>query len=273
MLYTGEMYQLVPYINLMVNYIEMIEASPLARLVKAGRAVNKVFNISVFSRILGKGKVEQYDKILRNIALLLQKAGVDFGYLYEDELYCGALIYRSGLDDVLAKHARKVKRMLKEQGVRNLITVDPHTTDLFRTIYPSLIGKLDISIKSYMEVMVERELRPQRAADMEVVIHDSCCYARYAKVIQEPQILLERAQFKIRMPKDFGIYTMCCGGPIEALYPKKALRIAEKRMEQLKEAGENVAVMCPICLANLSRVSRGEIKLDDLANYLAMAYL
>jgi Fe-S oxidoreductase len=272
-LYTGEMYQLVPYINLMVSYIERIEDSPLTRFVKAGRAVNKVFNISAFMQLLGKGRAEQYDRILRNVALLLQKAGVDYGYLYEDELYCGAIIYRSGLDDSLEKHARKVYRMLEKHGVRNLITVDPHTTDLFRTIYPSLIGELDISVKSYMEVLAEREISLERAVDMEVVIHDSCCYARYEGVMEEPRMLLERAQFRIKEPRDSGTYTMCCGGPIEAIYPKKALCIAEKRVEQLREAGENAVVMCPLCLANLSRAAGDGVRIDDLSNYLAMAYL
>lgn len=272
-LYTGEMYQLVSYINLMVSYIEKIEDSPLSRFVKLGRMVNKVFNISALMLLLGKGRSEPYDRILRNIALLLQKAGISYGYLYEDELYCGALAYRAGLDDSVEKHARRVYRMLKEHGVKNLITVDPHTTDLFRIIYPSILGEFDISVKSYMEVLVERELSPERAVDMEVVMHDSCCYARYEGVIVQPRMLLEKAQFRIKEPKDSGVFTMCCGGPIEALRPKSAYRIAEKRVEQLKAAGENIVVTCPICHASLSRAARNGIKIDDLSTFLAMAYL
>jgi Fe-S oxidoreductase len=271
-LYTGEMYQLISYINLMVSYIERIEDSPLSRFVKLGRLVNKAFNISGLMLLLGRGKAEQYDRILRNIALLLQKAGVSYGYLYEDELYCGALAYRAGLDDSVERHARRVYKMLREHGVKNLITVDPHTTDLFRIIYPSILGEF-ISTKSYMEVLVERGISPERAVDMDVVMHDSCCYARYEGITEQPRLLLEKAQFRIKEPKDSGVFTMCCGGPIEALRPKRAYGIAERRVEQLKAVGENIVVTCPICHASLSRAARNGVKVNDLSTFLAMAYL
>jgi Fe-S oxidoreductase len=272
-LYTGEMYQLVSYINLMVSYIERIGDSPLAKFVKLGRTVNKVVNISALMLLLGRGRAEQYDRILRNIALLLQKAGVSYGYLYEDELYCGALAYRAGLDDAVEKHARRVYKMLREHGVKNLITVDPHTTDLFRIIYPAILGEFDITTKSYMEVLAEHGMRPERAVDMDVVMHDSCCYARYEGITEQPRMLLEKAQFRIKDPKDSGIFTMCCGGPIEAIRPKSAYSIAEKRVEQLKAVGQNVVVTCPICHASLSRAAKNGLKIDDLSTFLAMAYL
>jgi Fe-S oxidoreductase len=272
-LYTGEMYQLVPYIDLMVHYIERFQDSPLARFTKWGMLANKVVNISAVFPLLGKCEAEQYDKILGNVALLLRKAGVNYGYLYGDELYCGAIIYRSGLDDSLEQHSLKVYRMLKERGVKNLITVDPHTTDLLRLIYPSMIAGFDISVKSYMEVLAGSELTPARRVDMEVVVHDSCCYARYEGIIEEPRMLLERAQFRVREPRDSRAFTMCCGGPIEALYPKKAFQVAEKRVQQLKEVGENIAVACPLCLTNLRKAAKDGTRIDDLVNYLAMAYL
>jgi Fe-S oxidoreductase len=272
-LYTGEMYQLVPYIDIMVNYIDKLEDTPLARFVKLGRLVNKVFNISAFFSLLAKREAEGYDRILRNAALLLRKAGVDYGYLYGDELYCGAIVYRSGLDDCLEQHALKVYRMLKERGVKTLITMDPHTTDLLRLIYPSMIDGFDISVKTYMEVLAGSEMHPERSVDMEVVVHDSCCYARYEGIVEEPRILLERANFRFKEPRDSRKFTMCCGGPIEALYPKKAFEIAEKRVQQLKEVGENIVVTCPLCLTNLRKAARDGTRIDDLVNYLAMAYL
>jgi Fe-S oxidoreductase len=271
-LYTGEMYQLVPYIGLMADFIDRVEDTPLARFVKVGRVVNKVFDISAFVRVLGRGRAAPYEQMLRNIALLLRKAGVDYGYLYEDELYCGALIYRYGLDHALELQARRILRMLKEHGVKSLITVDPHTTDLFKTIYPSLIGDFHIPTKNYLEVLTEHKMGLQRAMDVEVVIHDSCCYARYEGVINEPRVLLERAGFRIKEPKDSGMLTMCCGAPIEALNPRKALGVAEKRVAQLKEAGENIVTACPLCLASLSRAAKDGAKIDDLSNYLALAY-
>jgi Fe-S oxidoreductase len=136
-----------------------------------------------------------------------------------------------------------------------------------------MIDGFDISVRSYMEVLAGSEINPERRVDMEVVLHDSCCYARYEGVIEEPRTLLERAQFRVKEPRDSRLFTMCCGGPIEALYPKKAFKVAEKRVQQLKEAGENIVVTCPLCLTNLRKAARNGTRVDDLVNYLAMAYL
>lgn len=271
-LYTGMMYQLIPYIDAMNKAQEEIEDSWLADYIKYGRMVNKVVNISGFMARPSTSMREAYNQILVNIARLLTEAGVSFGYLYEDDLYSGALVYDLGTDDVLAAHAHKVVNMFIKHKVKNVITVDPHTTNMLRSVYPTFIKGYSLNVKSYLEVLVERGLKPKNKLDLEVAIHDSCVYARYENVLNEQRTLLEHAGVMVREPADSGKFTQCCGGPAESLFPKKARERAKERVGQLKKAAPRGVTMCPICFVNLQKAAAGEMHLEDISNYLTAAY-
>ena len=130
----------------------------------------------------------------------------------------------------------------------------------------------DIEVKSYLEVLASSDLRPVRGVNRSVTVHDSCVYARYEGVIEQPRELLRRAGFEVREPRESRNQTQCCGGPVESLFPKVAHRIGEKRVQQLKEAnGDVVVTMCPICLATLRGVSEGELEMDDISEVLVEA--
>lgn len=70
-----------------------------------------------------------------------------------------------GADDIFKKHARKVYFMLKDNGVENLITVEPHTTNMLRSVYPTFIDDYDIHVESYLEVLAEKDMEPVNKAD------------------------------------------------------------------------------------------------------------
>lgn len=271
-LYTGMMYQLIPYIDAMNKAQEKIEDSWLTGFVGVGRAINKFINVSALMAMPSKSMKESYNKILVNIARLLKQAGVEYGYLYEDDLYSGALIHDLGVDDVLEAHAHKVFNLFKKHGVKNIITVDPHTTNMLRSVYPTLIKEYDLHVKSYMEVLVERGIKPKNKLGLELAIHDSCVYARYENVLNEQRTLLENAGVTIKEPEYSGTFTYCCGGPVESLYPKKAKANAKRRVDQIKKVSNNGVTMCPICFVNLQKAAQGEIHLEDISHYFVQAY-
>lgn len=272
-LYTGAMYQLLPYIIAMVHLLERVEDTFLARWVFLGRYANRFVNLSAIAARPSRADVDRYNQMLRGVARLLQDAGVDFGYLYEDDLYAGALAYDMGVDGALRVHAERVHATLQRHGVRSVITVDPHTTNMLRTVYPTVIDGFDIEVKSYLEVLAEAGAEPLQRIDQDVVIHDSCVYARCEGVIDQPRLLLERAGYKVMEPRASRNLTYCCGGPIEALFPKKALEVGAQRVEQLRETGgKQVTTMCPICLATLTKAADGSLPMQDISVFLGRAY-
>jgi Fe-S oxidoreductase len=274
-LYTGMMYQLIPYIERLVTLSSRLGDSPLARLSGLGRWANRVVNVLGLAARPPARERAEYDRMLADIARLLRSAGVEFGYLYEDDLYAGALAWDMGADEAVAAHARRVAAAFRAGGVREVITVDPHTTTMLRNVYPSLVDDFDVRVRSYLEVLAERGLpaaASSPALPAEVVIHDSCVYARAENVIEAPRQLLTAAGLTVREPASSGKQTWCCGGPAEALFPARAAAVAASRVSQLRAVAPDCVTMCPICLVNLRKAAPdGSLRVRDISSYLAGA--
>nr|MBN2277241.1 (Fe-S)-binding protein [candidate division Zixibacteria bacterium] len=272
-LYTGHMYQLIPAISALATKMAFFENSWITKFFGLGRFANKFINLAWFMARTDSSEVKQYNNILRSIAQLLQAAEVDFGYLYEDEMYSGALVHDEGVDDAFKQHAQRVFKVFKKNGVKSVITVDPHTTNMLRSVYPKYVQDFDVEVKSYLEVLVDSNIESMQTLDLNVTIHDSCVYARYENIVNEPRWLLNKAGAGIIEPEYAGKLTHCCGGPIESFFPGKAQAIADKRIEQLSAAGGNIVAMCPICLVNLKHAAKDKnIEVKDISEYLAKAY-
>ena len=272
-LYTGQMWQMVPAINAMSHQLAKYENSRLTGLFGFARSMNKLVNLTP---LLARTKARErraYNDRLRNIARLLKEAGVAFGYLYEEDYYAGALAHDEGLDRSFAEHARFVYSVLKRHGVKRAITVDPHTTNMLRSVFPKHVPGFDLEVRSYLEVLAEKRLTARRPLHQTATIHDSCIYARYEGVVEPPRTLLAGAGIDLHEPELSGKMTFCCGGPIEMLFPGRSTQVAAKRVDQLKAVDHRVVTACPLCYANLSRVGSKDVEIHDISDYLAQAYL
>ncbi|MDE1821377.1 MAG: (Fe-S)-binding protein [Euryarchaeota archaeon] len=271
-LYTGQMYQMVPAINAMTERLSKMEGSWMSSYFGLARSMNRLFNLAGLMARGDPREAREYSGYLRNIVALLRAAHVEFGYLYEDDLYAGALAHDEGLDDALKAHAQRVQTLLREHGVREVITIDPHTTDMLRTVYPKILEGFDLKVRTYLEVLEEARPEPVKRLSESVTIHDSCIYARREGVIEQPRDLLRRGGVTIHEVERSAKATQCCGGPIEMLFPGKSREVAAQRVDQLAKASQRVVTLCPLCLANLRRAAPAEIEIADVSAYLARAY-
>jgi hypothetical protein len=272
-LYTGQMWQMVPSINAMSRQLGKYEKRGSARLFRLARSINRLVNLTPLLARSPRRERRAYDERLRTIARLLRAAGVDFGYLYEKDLYAGGLAHDEGLDRVFTEHARYVFRTLKEAGVRRVITVDPHTTNMLRSVYPQVVPGYDLVVRSYLEVLAERKLAPRASLGETVALHDSCVYARYEGVLEPPRSLLGAGGVALAQPELSGKLTFCCGGPLETLFPGKSADLARRRVDQLSACSPKIVTACPLCLANLSRVAPEGVEVRDISEYLSRAFL
>ncbi len=275
-LYTGQMYQLIPYIEGLVRAEQRLGDSPLARLTGLGRRANRLVNVSALMARPSRGERAEFDRVPRAVVELLRDAGVEFGCLYEDDLYSGALAHDLGLDELVAAHARRVFDLFRKHGVRTVITIDPHTTNMLRSVYPQLVAGYDLEVLSYLEVLAERDGAAAAPLSREVVLHDSCVFARYEGVVEEPRKLLAGAGFSVLEPEQAGRLTWCCGGPAESLYPETALAQAQRRVAQIRAVPTSggpveCVTACPLCLVNLTKAADGTVAFRDISELLLEA--
>jgi len=265
LLFTGALYQLVPYIEEAVRQLERLEESRRAgRLLGVARRLGG----SRLARLVlrpPRERVEWSRSVLRSIVGLLRGAGVEVAYDPGLDAYSGILLYDMGLDDAFRMHAERVARKLVDSGARLIITVDPHTTHALRTVYPRILPWFDLEVKSYLEVLDEKGYKPKPGPGADVTIHDPCLYARREGVIEQPRRLLAAAGYRVVEARRSRRMTYCCGGPLESIAPRLSRAIAERRLRELAEASRTVVTMCPICYSNLSRAGGGEARIVDIA--------
>lgn len=274
-LYTGCLYQLMAYADSLVDMYESLGDWGV-RISRLFTSISpKLFSWFASKLVKPDKKILDYSsRTLRSIAKLLRASGVDFGYLYEKDLYSGIYLYELGLEDLFAQHAAIVYKQLVGEGVKRIITVDPHTTYVLREIYPRYVEGFEIEVKHYLELIgVKGNITSNKAFTISdrvklPVIHDSCYMVRKLGLYDATRNAAKNIRYI--EPKNSGVKTLCCGGPIEGISPKLALRIATKRAKELASTGsDRVIVMCPICFTNLERafnmLGYKNISITDLA--------
>ncbi|MFP3295868.1 MAG: (Fe-S)-binding protein [Caldisphaera sp.] len=270
-IYTGALYQLIPYINYTVKYLEIISDLPggnaLINLVKKIVKISPYYLSSIIKPNIKE--INESESTLKNIAKLILKSNKDISYLYEDDLYSGVLLYDYGMDNYFQIHANRVFEKFKLKNVKKVITIDPHTTHVLREGYPRYVDKFDIEVINYLELLEENNTDSEKQIDLTVTIHDPCYYSRYENIVDQPRKLLKSMGVKIKEAKRSGKNTFCCGGPLESFSPKFSGDIAKIRINQLVSESNIIITMCPICKANLSRVKPSNTNIIDISYVLS----
>jgi Fe-S oxidoreductase len=261
MLYTGLMYQMMPFISKLTRIMRRFEGWSVERLISAISTVS-----SSFPTFYGFLRVEERDKryfdgILQKISELLRISGVDFFYEPELDFYSGILLYEIGNDEVFAEYASFVAERLREQGIRKVITVDPHTTYALKVLYPQFTG-INLDVRSYLELLRLGDSRDEEG--WRAVVHDPCYYARHLEMSGIIRGVLQDCGVQCVDSRNSRKLTSCCGGPIESLSPRLSIEISRTRYAELKNTGSDVVTACPICLGNFRSI--GEVK--DVAEVL-----
>jgi Fe-S oxidoreductase len=266
LLFTGLMYQSIPYIEATTRYLKRLEGTRWASYLRFGRLTRYVPSFLVgwgFSLVTSKAERRQFNGILQSVHRLLAQSGVDFFYNPEMDFYSGILLYDLGDEEGFEAHARWVARTLKLHGVDKIITVDPHTTYALKELYPKYTG-VSFEVEPYFAL-----LRPPAASggngQPPVTIHDPCFYGRYLKLSQAPRRVLSALGLPVVEVRNCGEFTSCCGGPAESVSPALNREILGRRVEELQASGAPVVTFCPICLANLLKAG---LPVEDLASFL-----
>jgi len=262
LLFTGLMYQMIPYIEAATAQMERFEDKKLSNYTKFMKYVPSFFTSTSLDAIISKEEKDLPIEILKNITILLQSSQVDFFYREELDFYSGILLYDLGDKEAFKEHALFVTQKLKQAGIEKIITVDPHTTYALKVLYPKYLGEA-FEVKTYLELIEIEGRHPQK-----VMLHDPCFYGRYLKLSHIPRGLLKQMEVEIEdIPYNEG-FTHCCGGPAESLSPTLSKRIRDNRIKELKGNGSTVVTMCPICLANLKKSTSN---IEDISSLLIEA--
>ncbi len=193
---------------------------------------------------------ERLQGLSRSLAVLLERAGVRFGLLYEDERNAGNDVRRAGEEGLFELLVEHNMAAFAKASFTEILTTDPHSFNTLRNEYPAF--GLDAPVRHYSEVLCDLVLSgrlPVRPLDRTVTYHDPCYLGRYNRVFDAPRALLGGLGCTVvEMPRNRES-SFCCGaggGRIWMDDSYLAERPSENRIREAVDLGvDTFVVACP----------------------------
>jgi glycolate oxidase len=224
-------------------------------------------------------------KIIPSFMKILDKAGVNYGAIGEEETCCGYLAYLVGDMKTFKKTMEMYLERVAKYQPKQLITTCAGCLKTFRDLYPKYgnNGKLEVLHGvELMEKLIGEGKLPfdQRALAMKVVYHDPCDIGRHMGVYEPPRNVIkaipgvELLEFPLNRAQ-----AKCCGGGggMKGFDNEMAGDIGYKRLLSAIDLGaEAIVSACPSCkgtfnqaAARARRDKKGKIKVLDITELIA----
>lgn len=206
---------------------------------------------------------------------ILRKCGIDFIKLKDLEVCCGSPVRNAGYASDFETLARKNFDILKQHGVRKIISNCPACFKTFKQDYPEVLHGWNIEVEhltqTIWQAIKKGKLKTKKPANTKITYHDPCHLGRYTGVYDEPREILKFLGYNLVEMEFNKADAFCCGGGggVKANYPKLADKIAKERISQALKTGTKLLVTtCPLCYACLKEAGKNKIKVMELSSLL-----
>lgn len=190
----------------------------------------------------------------RALAAIMQRAGVDFGILYDAEQNAGCDVRRVGEEGLYTSLAEENIKRISKCGFKYIISSDPHTYHTLKNEYPALGGRWEVIHHTQLlqSLFESGRLKPTRKLASTVTYHDPCMLGRYNGVYEAPREVLRALGLDLReMPRNRS-NSFCCGAGGGRIWMKEMLgpgarRPSEQRIDEAVAVGgiDYFVVACP----------------------------
>jgi Fe-S oxidoreductase/nitrate reductase gamma subunit len=229
------------------------------------------------------GDYPSYDdrnqEVAKSLARIFEAAGVEYGILYEDEVYDGNDIRRMGEELLYVDQAAQLIGAFEDCEFETVVCTDPHSFNTITNEYPEIDfaeyaddpmmevplegywnadGSIDVA--HYTQVVADLAesgtLDVPAALDYTVTYHDPCHLGRYNDVFEAPRDLVGQTGCDLHeMPRNRAD-SFCCGGGGGGLWmdfdeePKPSEERLREALEDTAagDAVEKFVVACPMCM-------------------------
>ncbi|UCC31124.1 MAG: (Fe-S)-binding protein [Phycisphaerales bacterium] len=199
-------------------------------------------------------------KVTRATARLMQKAGVDFAILGNEEQCTGDVARRAGNEYLFQMFAQQNVETLNRYGAdkKKIVTTCPHCYNMLQHEYGDFGGNYDVIHHTTFlaDLLARGRLKPSKPVDKKVAFHDSCYLGRYNDIYEAPREALQRIPgLTLVEPAETRDRGMCCGAGGAQMFKEEESgdqRVNAARTQQLLETGPDaIASACPFCMRML----------------------
>jgi len=208
-------------------------------------------------------------KIARAFSTVLQKAGVSFGVLGPEEKCCGDPLRRTGNEYQYFEIAEGNVELLKELGIKKIITACPHCYNTLKNDYAQLGANFEVYHHTEFMAKLAREGKIKINPTVEGITtyHDPCYLGRVNRIFDDPREVVNRVKKGsfVELPRSFDEGFCCGGGGGRIWMEEHHLRINHNRMDEMIAAKANTVVTaCPYCLIMMEDAIKDKEKSETM---------
>ena len=206
-------------------------------------------------------------KIPIALAEILEKSGVDFTLLGEEEWCCGFPLMGAGLMEMFNEFKEHNLEAVREKEAKKVIFACPSCYQMWREHYPSEIEIHHAS--QFLTELVREDRIPFQELPLTVTYHDPCDLGRGAKVYDAPREAIRSIPGVklVELPRNRE-NCRCCGGGgnLEMIDAELSAEIAKQKIEEVLSTGaQAVVTSCQQCVRTMTTyVRRNKVPLEVL---------
>lgn len=228
---------------------------------------------------------QRAQKITRAFVSILDKIGVKYAILGQEEMCTGDPVRRAGNEFMFQMMAFQNIQILNNYGVKKIVTACPHCFNTLKNEYPELGGNYEvIHHASFLQHLIdEGRIKIKEGGTFKgkkITYHDSCYLGRANNIYEAPRKVLEALDGALVEMKRCKTNGLCCGAGGAQMFKeeeKGTTRVNWERTNEAIDTGANViAAACPFCNTMLTdgiKVKEKEesIEVLDIAEMIAMS--
>jgi Fe-S oxidoreductase/nitrate reductase gamma subunit len=153
-------------------------------------------------------------EVTRKTAEIFQKAGLDFGILYDGERNSGNDARRAGEEGLFEMMVEENVETLGNCEYQAIVTTDPHSYNTLKNEYPPEVNgtKPILHYTELLDKLIDSgKLKLSKKLNYRVTYHDPCYLGRYNDVYDAPRRVIQASGCQlVEMPRHVD-KALCCG--------------------------------------------------------------
>lgn len=211
-------------------------------------------------------------RVTKAFVQLLEKAGVSYAILGNEEMCTGDPARRAGNEFIFQMLALQNINTLNMYGVKKIVTACPHCFNTLKNEYPALGGNYEVvhHTQFLQGLLNDGKLKVEGGAfkGKKITYHDSCYLGRVNGEYEAPRQLLSELEADLVEMKRCKTTGLCCGAGGAQMFKEdepgdKRINI-ERAEEVLSTNATIVAANCPFCITMITDGMKAKDKQDDV---------
>lgn len=195
-------------------------------------------------------------KVTRAFAQILNKVGVNYAILGNEEMCTGDPVRRAGNEFMFQMMAYQNIQVLNNYGIKKIVTTCPHCFNTLKNEYPELGGSYEVIHHStFLQQLIEEgKVRIKEGGSFKgkkITYHDSCYLGRANNIYEAPRQVLEVLDAELVEMKRCRSKGLCCGAGGAQMFKEEEKgtdRVnAERSREAIGTGATVIAAACPFC--------------------------